>query len=98
MRNSTALHGAAAALRDAERIGIVGHIGPDGDALGSILGLAMAARNVGKEAWASYGEPFRLPSQFEFLDLSALVAPDELPLDWREPTLEAAFVFRLHPE
>ncbi|HHC08844.1 MAG TPA: bifunctional oligoribonuclease/PAP phosphatase NrnA [Actinobacteria bacterium] len=68
-----------AALAEASRIGAVGHVGPDGDALGSILGLTLAARAAGKEAWASFGEPFVLAPNLSFLDRSTLVSPSELP-------------------
>jgi phosphoesterase RecJ-like protein len=69
---------AAAALEAAERIVALGHVGPDGDALGSALGLALAARAVGKEAWASFGEPFWVPRQFRYLEQAPLVPPGEL--------------------
>jgi phosphoesterase RecJ-like protein len=66
---------AAATLRDAERIVALGHVGPDGDALGSALGLALAARAAGKDAVVSFGEPFVVPRAFRYLDLGPLVAP-----------------------
>ncbi len=72
---------AVEALRAADRILIAGHVGPDGDALGSMLGMAHAARKAGKQAWASFGEPFVLQSQFGYLDQSPLVSPGELPDD-----------------
>jgi bifunctional oligoribonuclease and PAP phosphatase NrnA len=75
------LGAAVDAVRAAQRIGVVGHVGPDGDALGSMLGLAHAARAAGKEAWASFGEPFVLPSHFDYLDTTPLVPPRELPED-----------------
>jgi len=75
------LKAAAAAVERAETIVTIGHIGPDGDALGSALGLAMAARNAGKNAYATFGAPFALATEFEFLDQSALVAPGEVPAE-----------------
>lgn len=42
----------ADALRSAGRIGIACHIRPDGDALGSLLGLALSLREEGKEVFA----------------------------------------------
>ena len=72
---------AAAVIRSADRIAVAGHVGPDGDALGSMLALARAARNAGKDAWASFGEPFVLPHHFDYLDRSTLVAPGDLPTD-----------------
>jgi phosphoesterase RecJ-like protein len=79
--SADALHAAAEELRSAHRIGVVGHIGPDGDALGSMLALAHAARRAGKEAWASFGEPFVLSSEFDYLDTAPLVSPRDLADD-----------------
>jgi len=41
-------HEAAAAVREAQTIVIVTHVSPDGDAIGSALGLANALRDLGK--------------------------------------------------
>ena len=65
----------------AQRIGIVGHVRPDGDALGSIIAVALAARSAGKDAVASFGEPFVLGDEFRFLDQTVLVPPSEFPDD-----------------
>ncbi len=65
----------------AQRIGIVGHVRPDGDALGSMVALALAASNAGKDAVASFGEPFVLGDEFRFLDQTVLVPPSEFPDD-----------------
>lgn len=70
---------AAAALRAAETVVTMGHIGPDGDALGSMLAIASAARNAGKAAYATFGEPFVVGKQFRYLDDSCLQAPLEVP-------------------
>ncbi|MDJ0499054.1 MAG: bifunctional oligoribonuclease/PAP phosphatase NrnA, partial [Acidimicrobiia bacterium] len=61
---------AADVLRNAGSVVVMGHIGPDGDALGSMLALAAAARGAGKEACATFGEPFVVGKQFGFLDTS----------------------------
>ena len=68
-------------IDDAQRIGVLGHVGPDGDALGSAIALAHAAREAGKEAVASFGEPFVVPTEMTFLDLTTLVAPGDVPSD-----------------
>ena len=73
---------AAATIAGGHRIGVVGHIGPDGDALGSAIGLARSARAAGKEAVASFGEPFVVPSEMSFLDTSMLVPPSEFADDF----------------
>lgn len=73
------LQEAAAALRDAETIATMGHVGPDGDALGSLLAIAGAATNAGKTAYATFGEPFVVGKQFRYLDTSALVPVRDIP-------------------
>ncbi|MEZ5175892.1 MAG: bifunctional oligoribonuclease/PAP phosphatase NrnA [Acidimicrobiia bacterium] len=70
-----------AALKDAESIGVVGHVGPDGDALGSMIALALGARNAGKAAVASFDEPFVVPTEMAYLDTSVLVRPSRFPSD-----------------
>ena len=55
------------------------HVGPDGDALGSMLGFALAARDAGKEVVASFGSPFAIPSGLEFLPVETLVPPGAFP-------------------
>lgn len=61
-----------AALEAAETMAIAGHVGPDGDALGSMVALARAARAAGKDAVATFGEPFVVPHQLRFLDQEVL--------------------------
>ncbi len=69
------------ALAAANTIGVVGHVGPDGDALGSMIGLALAARASGRHAVASFAEPFVVPDELSFLDQSVLVPPAAFPPD-----------------
>jgi phosphoesterase RecJ-like protein len=68
-------------LKDAASIGVVGHMGPDGDALGAMVALSLAARDAGIAAVASFAEPFVVPEEMAFLDTSTLVAPAEFPGD-----------------
>ncbi len=68
-------------LASADSIGVVGHVGPDGDALGSMIGLARAAKLAGKHAVASFDEPFVVQHEMSFLDVSVLVPPGEFPQD-----------------
>lgn len=70
---------AVAVLHSAETIVTMGHIGPDGDALGSMLAVAAGARNAGKTAYATFGEPFVVGKQFRFLDTSVLTPPLQVP-------------------
>ncbi len=41
-----------AAMRAAQRIAVVSHVRPDGDAVGSLLGLVLSLRALGKEVIA----------------------------------------------
>ncbi len=69
----------ASILASASSLGVVGHVGPDGDALGSMVALALAARSVGIDAVASFDEPFVVPDEMSFLDTTVLVAPEDFP-------------------
>lgn len=70
---------AAEALEAAPELAVACHVSPDGDALGSIAGLARAAAAAGKRVVASFGAPFEVSAQYEFLDLSCLVPPQDFP-------------------
>jgi phosphoesterase RecJ-like protein len=70
---------AAEALAAAEEVALACHVSPDGDALGSTLGLAHAAAATGKRVVASFGSPFAVGTQFEFLGLGPLVPPERFP-------------------
>lgn len=73
------LAAAVATIASARRLVVTCHIGPDGDALGSAIALAAAARARGVEAVATFGGEFTLPEHYDFLDLEVLVPPDEAP-------------------
>jgi phosphoesterase RecJ-like protein len=73
-----AMSDAAAEVAAAQSLVVIGHVGPDGDALGSAIGLALAARGAGKTAYATFGEPFVIPDQLQFLASEILVSPSEL--------------------
>ena len=72
---------AVAALRDAPDVALACHLGPDGDALGSLLALALGLTRLGKNVVASWGsDPFRVPAQYAFLPgLDLLSPPSEFP-------------------
>lgn len=76
-----AISQAAEAISGASKIATVGHISPDADALGSAVAFARSARLAGKEAVASFGEPFVIPAVYEFLPLDVVVPPSEFPED-----------------
>lgn len=73
------LRAVADVLETADTIGVVGHVGPDGDAFGSMIALARSARLEGKQAVASFDEPFIVPVEMAYLDTSTLVPPSEFP-------------------
>ncbi len=75
------LEEAVVAIDGASRLAMACHIGPDGDAIGSMLALAVAATENGKEVFPSFGHPFTLPDTFDFLPTDMLVAPDEVPTE-----------------
>lgn len=73
------LEEAAKAISDADDIALACHVGPDGDALGSMLGLGLAAENAGKGVVASFGSPHVLPPSLSFLPTDMVVPPEEFP-------------------
>ena len=72
---------AVALLEDAQEVALACHVSPDGDALGSMLGMAAALRSLGKQVTASWGgEPFEVPASYSFLPaVDLLVPPGEFP-------------------
>lgn len=75
---------ALSALRGAREVALLCHVGPDGDALGSMLGLGAALRADGVKVVASFGaatgEPFEVPATYAFLPaLDLLVKPEDFP-------------------
>ena len=81
MIDTEALAPVVSAIREANTVGVVGHVGPDGDALGSMVALALAATENGKTGVASFAEPFIVPAEMSYLDTSVLVPPSEFPTD-----------------
>jgi bifunctional oligoribonuclease and PAP phosphatase NrnA len=59
------------ALRQSRSICVAGHIRPDGDCVGSQLGLALALRNEGKKV-VCWNED-RIPQKYEFLDPDGII-------------------------
>ena len=71
---------AAAALAGADGVALACHVNPDGDALGSMLGMLWALRGAGRRAVASFAEPFVVaPHYRELPGLDLLVPPGEFP-------------------
>lgn len=55
------------ALKNSDRTGITSHINPDGDSIGSLLGLALVLHGQGKEVCSSLPDPAGYPPQYLFL-------------------------------
>lgn len=79
MTDGAAIREAARLVADARSIGLACHLGPDGDALGSMLAVAVAATRAGKKVYPSFGEPFTVPDAYRYLPTDLLVPPDTVP-------------------
>jgi phosphoesterase RecJ-like protein len=77
-------------LAGADEVALLCHLGPDGDALGSMLALGLALRGLGKHVVASWGsDPFVVPPMYSFLPgLDLLLEPRDFPA---EPDLLVTF-------
>ncbi|HEV2593319.1 MAG TPA: bifunctional oligoribonuclease/PAP phosphatase NrnA [Gaiellaceae bacterium] len=75
------------ALVRADRLIVVTHENPDGDALGSMLGLTRALRGLGKDVVMYLSGDGPLPGEYRFLELSDLTRT--LPDDTEERVLVA---------
>jgi phosphoesterase RecJ-like protein len=73
---------AVTAIQAAEQVALACHVSPDGDALGSTLGLFHVLRAAGRNCVASFPTPFVVaPHYRELPGLDLLVPPEEFPLD-----------------
>lgn len=69
----------AAAMRSAQRIAVVAHVRPDGDAIGSVMGLVLSLRALGKDVIAMLED--RVPDNLAFLPGSdTIIQPGTEPL------------------
>jgi phosphoesterase RecJ-like protein len=81
------LEATVSALRDHDRFLVVTHENPDGDALGSMLAMTMALRQIGKDAEMILLGEAPLPGEYHFLQLDGLLR--EPPADLGERVLVA---------
>lgn len=72
---NAALHHIAIALRKAPSIVVCGHYRPDGDSIGSVLGLTLALRDMGLPAVPTLADDREPPRTYEWLPGIALYAP-----------------------
>ena len=63
------------AIRESETICVVGHVRPDGDCVGSQLGLTIALQNAGKKVTCWNQDP--VPAKLAFLDPKKIIQPPE---------------------
>lgn len=72
---------AVAALTGASEVVVACHVDPDGDALGSLLGLTGFLRRAGKRIWTTWGAPDpHVPPQYAFLPgLDMICRPADVP-------------------
>ena len=75
---TTDLSRVAEALREHERFLLVTHENPDGDALGSIVGLTHALEGLGKDIVMYLGGDTDPPEEYAFLD--ARRRPERAPV------------------
>jgi len=76
----TELERAAEVIASAPALALACHHTPDGDALGSMLALAILATEAGKEVVASWPEPFPVAPHYEFLPgLDLATKPHDFP-------------------
>ncbi|GAC1445988.1 MAG: bifunctional oligoribonuclease/PAP phosphatase NrnA [Chloroflexota bacterium] len=73
----TQLSQAAALIRDADCLAVVSHVNPDADAVGSVLGLTLGIRALGKEVIPTLSDP--VPEYARFLQGTDAIAA-ELPV------------------
>src|SRR5690349_21531180 len=86
-QTSSDLQAIAAALRERDRLLVVTHENPDGDALGSLLATTLALRQLGKDVVMYLAGSSPVPREYTLLQLDELRR--ELPDDVAERTLVA---------
>lgn len=72
---STPYHRAAVHLRHARSVVVCGHVRPDGDAVGAVLGLTLALRDAGIPAVPTLADEAPPPRTYSFLPGFALYVP-----------------------
>lgn len=70
-----AYHRVAVELRKASTVVVCAHVKPDGDAIGSVLGLTMALRDIGIPAVPTLADNEPAPASYEFLPGFGLFVP-----------------------
>jgi phosphoesterase RecJ-like protein len=72
MANNDEIAAVVAALRDNDRFLVASHENPDGDALGSLLAMHLALRQLGKDSAIFLPGEAPLPAEYGFLELDGV--------------------------
>ena len=87
---------AVALIRGHNTAVVLGHEHPDGDAIGSALGLGLMLEGAGYRVIVSWPHPFTLPHKFRFLPgMRMLAGPRDIPADGILFTVDCANLDRL---
>jgi bifunctional oligoribonuclease and PAP phosphatase NrnA len=97
--NAADLEAIAEAIRGHDRFIVTTHENPDGDALGSLVAMTLALRELGKDAVMYLFGDVPLPNEYEFMQFDGLVrGPNPDPAGRVVLALDAANERRLGPE
>ena len=97
--NAADLEAVAEAIRGHDRFLVTTHENPDGDALGSLVAMTLALRELGKDAVMYLFGDVPLPNEYEFMQFDGLVrGPNPDPAGRVVLALDAANERRLGPE
>jgi phosphoesterase RecJ-like protein len=88
-RHATAAEVAEVLARPGERFVVTSHHNPDGDALGSMLGMARALRGAGQDVVLAHADAPELPDDIAFLVADGEEIRPDLPDDVGERVLVA---------
>ena len=89
----------AAAIRDHDRFFVTTHENPDGDALGSLMAMTLALRELGKDAVMYLFGEVPIPKEYEFMQFAGLVrGPNPDSSEVVVVALDCANERRLGPE
>jgi phosphoesterase RecJ-like protein len=98
-REAAELGQVVAAIRDRERFIVTTHENPDGDALGSLLAMTLALRELGKDAEMYLFGEVPIPSEYEFMEFAGILrGPNPVPGDRTVVAVDAANERRIGPE
>jgi phosphoesterase RecJ-like protein len=89
----------AAAIRGHDRFLVTTHENPDGDALGSLLAMKLALRELGKDAEMYLFGEVPIPKEYQFMEFAGILrGPNPAPGDRVVLAVDAANERRLGPE